>query len=113
MTTASTNIRQKQNDYIYIRETAPGNLESDLVETVGRRERRSLEQTTRCQRQGGARVPVARVAPFVSPLGLLGPTQVVQTEEVHRHSGSGGECQVSTKTTKQCTFKAGIDRQTF
>lgn len=81
--------------YIYIWR-APGNLQGHLVQAVGGREGRPLEQTAGRQSQRRVRVPLrvgARLPPLALLLGgtllllvLLGSPQVVQPEEVHRHS---------------------------
>lgn len=85
---------------------APGYLQGHLVETVAWRQGRSLEQPAGRQSEGGVGVPplvvvvvvAARVPPALPLLLLLqllllllvlfgGTTQIVQPEEVHRHSG--------------------------
>lgn len=93
--------------YIYIMCNAPGNLESNLVKTVGRRERWSLEQSTGCQCQGGAGVAVARIsALFLSFVLLLCPPKVMQAEEVHRHSAR--EFQIKSSNYKHTLEKCQV-----
>lgn len=86
---------------------APGNLESNLVKTVRRRERWSLEQSTGCQCQGGVGVAVARISTlFLSFVLLLCPPKVMQAEEVHRHSAR--EFQINSSNYKHTLKKCQV-----
>lgn len=111
---SSQSLNNKLRNYIYTWWAAPGNLESDLVKAVWRGKGWPLEQSTWCQCQGCVGVTVAPRTTLLPPFVFLCSSEVVQPEEIHRHSVWGSASQYFVREwswrTRNCRWEFFIWR---